>query len=183
MKKLLTLAAVVMTAAITHAASVGWTLAGGTGYVGGAYDIFVIGMNGVTDAAQIAALVATDTSVSSYAFFEGGTVASNGSANKSASVSGKTISYSGSGTDSYSAFAVIWSADGKEATYTANATITMDNDSTSKTFGFGNQSTNLANNKFAVGGGSGGGEPVPEPTSGLLMLIGAAVLALRRKRA
>lgn len=30
---------------------------------------------------------------------------------------------------------------------------------------------------------SGGGEPVPEPTSGLLMLIGAAGLALRRKRA
>jgi hypothetical protein len=28
---------------------------------------------------------------------------------------------------------------------------------------------------------SGGGEPVPEPTSGLLMLIGAAGLALRRK--
>ena len=30
---------------------------------------------------------------------------------------------------------------------------------------------------------SGGGEPVPEPTSGLLVLIGAAGLALRRKRA
>ena len=30
---------------------------------------------------------------------------------------------------------------------------------------------------------SGGGESVPEPTSGLLMLIGAAGLALRRKRA
>ena len=30
---------------------------------------------------------------------------------------------------------------------------------------------------------SGGGEPVPEPTSGLLMLLGAAGLALRRKRA
>ena len=59
----------------------------------------------------------------------------------------------------------------------------MANDSTGKTFGFGNQSTNFANNKFAVGGGSGGGESVPEPTSGLLMLIGAAGLALRRKRA
>ena len=34
----------------------------------------------------------------------------------------------------------------------------------------------------AVGGGSGGGEGVPEPTSGLLLLVGGAMLALRRKQ-
>ena len=33
------------------------------------------------------------------------------------------------------------------------------------------------------GGGSGGGtDPLPEPTSGLLLLVGGAVLALRRKQ-
>ena len=181
MKKLLTHAAVVMTAAITHAAAVGWTMGGATGYA--TYDIFVIGMNGVTDAAQIAALVATGSSVSSYAFYEGGTVTASGAANLTSAASGKSIAYSGSGTDTYSAFAVLWKEDGKEASYTSTASISMVNDSTSKNFGFANQSTNLANNKFAVGGGSGGGEPVPEPTSGLLMLIGAAGLALRRKRA
>ena len=172
-----------MVAATTRAAAVGWSLMGATAYANGSYDIFVIGMNGVTDAAQIATMVAAGTDVSGYAFYSGGTVTSGGMATLAATASGKSIAYSGSGTDTYSAFAVIWSADGKEASYTSNATISMANDSTGKTFGFMNQSTNLSNNKFAVGGGSGGGEPVPEPTSGLLMLIGAAGLALRRKRA
>ena len=43
-----------------------------------------------------------------------------------------------------------------------------------------------ANGAFATaGGGSGwsGGSPVPEPTSGLLLLLGMAGLALKRKRA
>jgi len=183
MKKLLTLAAVAMIAATTHAAAVGWSLMGASAYANGSYGIYVIGMNGVTDAAQIAALVAAGTDVSGYAFYNGGTVSGTGMATLAATSSGKTITYSGSGTDTYNAFAVLWSADGTEASYTSTAKIDMANDSQTKTFLFGNQSANLTANKFAVGGGSGGGEPVPEPTSGLLMLIGAAGLALRRKRA
>ena len=35
----------------------------------------------------------------------------------------------------------------------------------------------------AFGGGSSGGEDVPEPTSGLLLALGGAMLALRRRRA
>ena len=35
----------------------------------------------------------------------------------------------------------------------------------------------------AFGGGGGGGEDVPEPTSGLLLALGGAMLALRRRRA
>jgi len=180
MKKLLTLAAVVMTAAITHAAAVGWTIGGTSAYNGGTYDLFVIGLNGVTSVDQITAMVAAATDVSSYAFADG-TVAN--AISKTATASGKSITYSGSGTDTYSAFAVLWNSEGTEASYTSTVSIQMDNNSSSKTFAFANQATNLGNNKFAVGGGSGGGESVPEPTSGLLMLIGAAGLALRRKRA
>ena len=36
--------------------------------------------------------------------------------------------------------------------------------------------------KTPVGGGGGGGGGVPEPTSGLLLALGGAMLALRRKR-
>ena len=36
--------------------------------------------------------------------------------------------------------------------------------------------------KTPVGGGGGGGSGVPEPTSGLLLALGGAMLALRRKR-
>ena len=177
MKKILSLVAVVMLAATTHAAAVGWSLMGASAYANGKYDVFVVGMNGVTDASQIAALVAANKSVSEYTFYEGGTVTSGGMATLAATSSGKTITYSGSGTDTYQAFAVLWTADGKEASYTSLTSISMANDSQSKTFAFANQSSNLAANKFTVASG------VPEPTSGLLLVLGMAGLALRRKRA
>ncbi len=173
MKKLLTFAAAIVLAATTQAAAVGWSIGGTSAYSGGKYDLFVIGLNGVTSASQITALVAAGTDVASYAFASG-TVGS-ASVSAAASTSGKSIAYSGSGTDSYSAFAVLWKSDGSEASYTSNATISLANDSTSKTFSFANQSTNLSNNNFTVN--------VPEPTSGLMLLLGVAGLALRRRRA
>lgn len=172
MKKLMILAAAVMLASITHAAAVGWSLMGASAYANGSYSLFVVGMNGVTDVNQIVAMAAAGTDVSSYAFYDGGTVTAAGMANVSAASSGKSITYSGSGSDVYEAFAVLWTADNSAASYTATKSITMDNDSTSKTFLFGNQSTSLASNQFAV---------VPEPTSGLLLLLGMAGLALKRK--
>lgn len=174
MKKLMTLAAAVMLASITHAAAVGWSIAGATAYAGGAYSLFVVGMNGVTDVNQIVALVSAGTGVDSYAF-GGGTVAANGSAIMPNTTSGKSITYSGSGTDTYNAFAIFWTTDNSAASYTDIKSITMNNNSTSKTWLFGNQSTSLANNQFEVGN-------VPEPTSGLLLLLGVAGLALRRKQ-
>lgn len=42
--------------------------------------------------------------------------------------------------------------------------------------------TSLSSNSIAVSGKSFGGD-VPEPTSGLLLLVGGAMLALRRRRA
>ena len=177
MKKILILVAAGMLAAVSQAAAVGWTVAGASVYADGAYDIFVIGQKGVTGTAQIAALVEAGTSVSSYAFYEGGTVNNAGTAMLTAAASGKSLTYSGSGTDTYQAFAVLWTKDGSKASYTSIASITMDNDATSKTFGFGNQSANLASNQFTVTGS------VPEPTSGLLLLLGMAGLALKRKRA
>lgn len=173
MKKLLTIAAVVMVAATTHAAAVGWTIGGASAYTGGSYDLFVVSLNGVTGVEQITALVAAGTDVSAYAFASGSI--SSAAISATVATSGKAIAYSGSGTDTYSAFAVLWKDDGKEASYTSTATIQLANDSTGKTFAFGNQATNLANNKFTVN--------VPEPTSGLMLLLGVAGLALRRKRA
>ena len=175
MKKLMTLAAAVMLASITHAAAVGWTLAGASAYANGSYNLFVVGMNGVTDVNQIVAMVAAGTDVSSFAFYDGGTVSAAGLASMPVTSSGKSITYSGSGTDTYNAFAIIWTTDNSAASYTDIKSITMDNDSTSKTWLFGNQSTSLANNQFEISN-------VPEPTSGLLLLLGVAGLALRRKQ-
>lgn len=173
MKKLLTLVAAIVLAATTHAAAVGWSIGGTSAYASGKYDLFVIGLNGVTSASQITTLVAAGTDVTSYAFASG-TVGS-ASISAAASTSGKSIAYSGSGTDTYSAFAVLWKSDGSEASYTSSATIQLANDSTSKTFSFANQATNLSNNNFTVN--------VPEPTSGLMLILGIAGLALKRRRA
>lgn len=184
MKKIMILAAAIAMAAMANAAAVGWTIMGATNYKNSDYSVYVVGQNGVTSVDQITALVAAGTDTSAYAFYNG-TVNASGVATVPNSTSGKSITYSGSGTDTYQAFAVIWNADATSASVTSVASITMENDSQSKTFSFGNQSANLAANAFDIKA-SGGDTPsgdVPEPTSGLLLLVGAAGLALRRRRA
>ena len=42
---------------------------------------------------------------------------------------------------------------------------------------------NTSDHTYTAFAGGGGGEEVPEPTSGLLLLVGGALLGLRRKRA
>lgn len=177
MKKLLTAVAIIMVAAATQAASVGWSVMGATAYASGSYDVFVIGQNGVTSASQIAALVEAGSSVASYALYSGGSIAANGAAVVQPASSGKTLTYKEGGTEAentFTAFIVVWDKDSKNASYTASTSVTLANNSTSKSFVFGNQATNLSNNNFQV---------APEPTSGLLLLLGMAGLALKRKRA
>ena len=176
MKKIMILAAAIAMAAMANAAAVGWTIAGASSYVGGTYSLFVVGQNGVTGVDQIQALAATGADLSAYTFANGNVAAQ--AVSVGAAASGKSITYSGSGTDTHQAFAVLWNADATSASVTSVASIEMANDSTSKTFLFGNQATNLANNKFDVSTSD-----VPEPTSGLLLLLGVAGLALRRRRA
>ena len=170
------LAAAIAMAAMANAAAIGWTIGGASAYVGGTYSLFVVGQNGVTDVNQITSLVATGADVSAYAFGSGSVAGV--AVSQAAATSGKSITYSGSGTDTYQAFAVLWNADATEASFTSTATVQLANDSTGKAFAFGNQATNLAANSFAVSTSD-----VPEPTSGLLLLLGVAGLALKRKRA
>ena len=54
--------------------------------------------------------------------------------------------------------------------------------STEAAFGTQKSATQAASAWKTVGGGSSGGGDVPEPTSGLLLLVGGAMLALRRKQ-
>jgi len=183
MKKLIVFAACAMLAAVTQAATVGWSMGGAGSNAGDAYQFFVIGQNGATDIATITALLDAGTDTSSYAFGSG-SVPSTGTAMVSAGSSGKTL---GAGT--YTAFFVVFD----DATPTAGSsnyavvsgattlTKTIGATTASVTFAGGNASSTLSNaaNWKSFGTSSGG---VPEPTSGLLLLVGGAMLALRRKQ-
>lgn len=175
MNKLIVSVAAICVAFAANAAVVGWTLGGANGYSN--YSMFVINQNGVTGIDQIKAIVSANglSGASSYAFGSG--ALNNGAAVMSATASGKDIKYSGSGIDSYSGFIFVEDAAGEKASYSSLAKIDIANDSSGKTFLFGSQADNLSSNSFTVG------SSVPEPTSGLLLLLGMAGLALRRRRA
>lgn len=181
MKKLVILAACGMLAAVTHAAAVGWNIAAGdTAYGGYAYQFYVIGQNGASSIATITSLLSDGTDTSSYVF-GAGTLNASGVASVTSSASGKTL---GSGT--YEAFAVIFdsatptagSSNYAVVSGAANLTKTIADSTAAVTFMTGSSKTILADASNWKSYGA-----VPEPTSGLLMLLGMAGLALRRKRA
>lgn len=177
MKKMIMFVAAIAVAAVTQAASVGWTLAGAKNFAGDAYQFFVIGQNGVTDIAQITALLDAGTDVSSYAFGSG-TVQDNGNAMTTYSASGKTL---GEGT--YTGFYVIYDTatfKAEESNYAvvsgaSGLTKTVGSLTPSISFVAGNQSTFLND--------AANWKSTPEPTSAALLVLGVAALALRRKRA
>ena len=183
MKKMIMAVAIVCAAAFANAAAVGWNVAtGSTAYGGDAYKFFVIGQNGVESTAQIVALLDAGTSVDTYAFGSGN-LAANGAGSVSFGSSGKTLD---AGT--YTSFVVLFDSaspvagNSKYALIAGNATQTKTFASTtaSVTFATGAQGTYLSNASNWKSFGSAG--PIaPEPTSGLLLLLGMAGLALKRK--
>lgn len=186
MKKIMMFAACGMLAVVTNAASVGWTLATGSGatYANDAYQFFVIGQNGVDSIATITALLDAGSAVDSYAFGKG-TVGGTGTGMIAATAAGQPTLDAGT----YESFFVLFdsttpSAGGSKyvvVSGTANLTKTIAATTATITFASGNVSSTLnnASNWKSYGASS----DVPEPTSGLLMLLGMAGLALRRKRA
>ena len=177
----MTFAACAMLAAVTHAAAVGWSLAGANNYAGDAYQFFVIGQNGVESIATITALLDAGTAADSYVFGSG-TVAANGAANSPATAAGAPTL--GEGT--YTSFFVVFdtatptagSSNYAVVSGAANLTKTVGSSTGTVSFTAGSQASFLNNTANWKSYGA-----VPEPTSGLLMLLGMAGLALRRRRA
>ena len=183
MKKMIMAVAIVCAAAFANAATVGWNVAAGSATYGGdAYKFFVIGQNGVESIATVTALLDAGTSVDTYAFGQGN-LAANGTGSVLAGASGKTLE---AGT--YTAFAVIFdtatptAGTSKYAVISGAATLTKAISATtaSTMFATGSAANTLAESSNWKSFGSAG-PVVPEPTSGLLLLLGMAGLALKRK--
>ena len=180
MKKLIVALAAIALGVAANAATVGWSLATGANTYGNyAYQFFVIGQNGADSIATITALLDAGTSTDSYAFGSGLTSATAGAGTVAAGASGKSLD---AGT--YTSFFVLFDSDAPTAgdkyvvvSGAANLTKTISPTTATVTFASGNANSIVSNpaNWQTYG--------VPEPTSGLLLLLGVAGLALRRKRA
>ena len=185
MRKLMLFAACAMLAAVTQAASVGWTLAGASAYANDAYQFFVIGQKGATSIATITALLDAGTDTSSYAFGSG-TITGSGSASASATAAGAPTLDAGTYTGFFVVFDSATPASGS-ANYAvvsgaANLTRTIAATAATVSFTSGNQSSTLNNQDNWKSFGPSSAGDGPEPTSGILLLVGAGILGLRRKQ-
>lgn len=187
MKKILVVAMVAFAAICSQAATVSWTLTnvnqGGTG-VSGAMYIFT------TETASrdaILALAGTGADAVSAAMADASITwkVANGTGSVGATSTDKVdITTAGlNGSTSYNFFAVVFDTDTitDESNFfvTALKSQTMADAATAnnKVIGWGSQAT------ASAAEGAWNAVAVPEPTSGLLMLVGLAGLALRRRRA
>ena len=187
MRKLMIIAGIVLIAVTTQAATFKWSIANvfdGTGssdtsstYNGAIY-LFDAGLNTqesiygkILQKTDVAGLAITSTTVA------------NGLVN--ANLRSSQFEYGDGGTK-YGFYAVI--IDGEKVYFSNVKEVTANTTSTAATVGLGSQNNNRttfsatapSGTEFA---GSGRWSNVPEPTSAMLIVLGVAALALRRRRA
>lgn len=200
MKKLMIVAAAVLGAVIAHGASVAWTITNVNGPTGSAlgagkaYMFFVEGNSKADTSAWVAlenggvdAFVAAVAAANfSYTHDDIGSAADGTWTYNATTIAGteSTLKSNGdlglTGSTKYSVYAIITDTESitdstqfMVTTATAASTTLNDSSGSTKTYAIGTQAT-ASGTWYTV---------APEPTSGLLMLLGMAGLALRRKRA
>ena len=181
MKKIIIAATVICSAILVQAATVGWSNMGLASYNGDKYQMFVIGQKGVVSVATVTALLDAGTAVDAYSI--GGGAIANGFANVASGSSGATISDQGT----YTAFMVLFDAATPVSGTTKYAVLegasgyvqTIGPSTATITFVGGNAASMVSAATWKTYGAGA----APEPTSGVLLLLGMAGLALKRKRA
>ena len=188
MKKLIALTAVVALAGIASAASYNWTVQ--TGYV-----FKGTGAGGTANCVDSVSAYLFDAGTYSQtaamtAFLAGGTIDTAKALDTQTISSGRIAAgtaFSYSPTEAYTAYFAVLIGDNIYISTTATGTYTTLDATETITFGNQSSSSGLLPTELAsistYSGGAGLYTAVPEPTSSLLMLLGMAGLALKRKRA
>ena len=187
MKKILIAAAMVAFATIANAATFSWSCTGGASngrifaadgstqlYTSsGALTVYLFDA-GITSQDALLEGLRSEKAITEFTAVDTTTL------NSSSKIGAKSVDYgTASAYDFY--FAIV---DGDNVLITSSVTATgSDVGSTSVSFSSGMNTASTKNYGDASFGSTGWYTAVPEPTSGLLMLVGLAGLALRRRRA
>ncbi len=191
MKKLIVAIAMLAVAVCANAASIKWSCTGvgttGTIYGGSSakltstaneYTAYLFDATTVSQASLLAGIRNDGKGLTDF------TSIANSGVNASSKIAASTISYGEAGT-AYTFYFAIMKDDSVFISQGVNATALAVGDTTvSFASGMATASQNLATFDTAYSGASWySTTAVPEPTSGLLMLLGMAGLALRHRRA
>ena len=181
MKKVMVLAAAAFIAGVASAAQVSWSFTGvtadpnGTAY--NAYTAYLCDASVVSAADLASALAGGDFSKLGTAGLvqaTSGTVQQGTTENAKISATYKGGDYAAG--SSHTFYTLVLNAEGDAASY---FTISADKTGTAPSSGF----LNMSFTNVSTGAQTAWTAVAPEPTSGLLMLVGLGALALRRKRA
>ena len=173
MKKILIVAVAALCGTFAQAASINWAITDATSSQVG-YAVYMV--SAISDAWTSAADIATDAT--KLGTGTSGTIAKNG---RVYSIPSTTASGSGITSSASLYLVIVQSADATGYNYVSMGDISgsVYEPPAAPSGNFSTTSAAL----LAGTAGSFGSSPVPEPTSGLLMLLGMAGLALKRKRA
>ena len=185
MKKLIMAFAVVVCAAMAQAAVVNWSSTtvkyNGTKLGNQTVNLYLVGVGGAADV-----LIDTRTTANAPVAAKGNLGADNGSGQaaydyNSTLAGGKFVTAGGedAGRQYYMVITYTDTATSTTYTYTSEAVASSGLSSTS----LGSVAFTFTDAKSTVAGTKNAWVAVPEPTSGLLMLVGLGALALRRRKA